>query len=551
MPAPSPTPPRAGAGALLVAAGILLSRLSGLVRQRIFGHYFATDAAADAYTAALRIPNVLQNLLGEGVLSASFIPVYASLRARGTPEAERDARGVAGAVAGLLGLTAGLFALIGVAATPWLIEVIAPGFHGETRALAIQLVQIFFPGISLLVLSAFCLGVLNSHRRFFLSYVAPVVWNLAIIAALLLGGERYKLAPAPLARVAAWGRVVGSALQFAVQVPLVLRLLGGPRAALGSLSLGRGNPHVGAVIKSFFPVLAGRGVVQISAYVDTLIASWLPVGAMAAIQYAQIVYTLPVGLFGMSISAAALPSMSAAHGEATSEEARATALREQLQSGLGHIAFPVVPSAVAFVALGDVICGALYQTGRFNQGDVRYVWAILAGSSIGLLAQTLGRLYSSTFYALRDTRTPLRFALVRVALTAGLGLLCALWLPGALGVSPRWGAVGLTTSAGVAGWVEFLLLRRSLRSRIGKAQLGLRLQLSLWASALLGAAAGYGAKLGLLHGPRGLNTPWPRAFIVLGAFGVAYLAATLVLRVPEAHGAVARVRRLLGRKRNA
>jgi putative peptidoglycan lipid II flippase len=540
---PGASSARPRAGALLVAAGILLSRLSGLVRQRVFGHYLGTSAAADAYTAALRIPNVLQNLLGEGVLSASFIPVYAALRARGTPEAERDARRVAGAVAGLLGLCAGLFALLGMALTPWLIDLIAPGFRGETRALAMELVRIFFPGISLLVLSAYCLGVLNSHRRFFLSYAAPVVWNAAIVAALVLGGQRFRLGQFDLARVAAWGMVAGSALQLGVQVPSVLRLLGGPRAALRSLGLGRGDLHVAEVVSNFFPVLAGRGVVQISAWVDTVIASWLPEGALAAMNFAQILYTLPVSLFGMSISAAALPSMSETHGQ--EEQQRTAALREELRRGLAQMAFPVVASAVAFAALGDVICAALYQTGRFTSRDSTYVWAILAGSTVGLLAQTQGRLYSSTYYALRDTRTPLRFALVRVSLTAGLGLLAALWLPGVLGLAAKWGAVGLTASAGVAGWVEFLLLRRGLAPRIGRVGLDAGLQLRLWSAALLAGAAGWGVKLLLprLPGARVLTSPWPQALAVLGAFGLVYLGATLLLRVPEAKSAIRRVMR--------
>jgi len=183
----APARQQRGGAALLVGAGILLSRLAGLVRQRVLGHYLGTSAAADAYTAALRIPNFLQNLLGEGVLSASFIPVYAALRSKGQ---EREARGVAGAVAGLLTLVTGLFALLGVLATPYLLAVIAPGFSGETRALAIHLVRIFFPGISLLVLSAFCIGVLNSHHKFFLSYAAPVVWSAAIVVALLIALRR-------------------------------------------------------------------------------------------------------------------------------------------------------------------------------------------------------------------------------------------------------------------------------------------------------------------------------------------------------------------------
>ena len=170
----------------MVAAGILLSRIIGLVRNRVFAHYFGTSDAADAFNAAFRIPNFLQNLFGEGVLSASFIPVYAGLRARGD---EAEARLVASAIAALLGLATAVLVLVGILFTPWLIAAIAPGFTGEKREVTIRLVRILFPGAGLLVLSAWCLGVLNSHRRFFLSYSAPVLWNLAIIASLIAFGR--------------------------------------------------------------------------------------------------------------------------------------------------------------------------------------------------------------------------------------------------------------------------------------------------------------------------------------------------------------------------
>ena len=516
---------------MLVAAGILLSRLAGLVRQRVLGHYLGTSAAADAYTAAIRIPNFLQNLLGEGVLSASFIPVYATLRARGEDD---QARRVAGAVAGLLTLVTGVFALLGWLATPWLLDLIAPGFSGSTRALAIVLVRIFFPGISLLVLSAFCIGVLNSHHRFFLSYAAPVVWSAAIIVALIagarLGGDQ-----ARIALWAAWGAVAGGGLQLAVQLPLVLKLLG--RGA--RLSLGRGDLHVAEVVHNFLPVVAGRGVVQLSAYVDTLIASWLPSGTVAAFGYAQIIYTLPVSLFGMAVSAASLPSMSAEAGAKDK-------LHGQLESGLRAIAFPVVPSVAAFLALGDVICAALFQTGRFGPGDVVYVWWILIGSTVGLLAATMARLYSSAFYALRDTRTPLRYAVLRVALTAGLGVFCGLFLPGLLGIDAKFGAPGLTASAGVAGWLEFWLLRRGIGRRIGEVHVPKGLLPRLWTAAALATAVGLAVKLAIQNaGP--LDRPIPRAILVLGLFGVTYLGATIAMRVPEATEALSRARRLLRR----
>jgi putative peptidoglycan lipid II flippase len=204
----------------VVALGILFSRVAGLIRERTFAHFFGNSDAGDAFKAALKIPNFLQNLFGEGVLSASFIPVYASLLAK---ENEEEAGKLAGTIASILALFVSLLVLIGVFSTPFLIDLIAPGFHGEKRLLTIRLVQIFFPGTGMLVMSAWCLGILNSHRRFFLSYAAPVLWNAAIISSLLIYGN--KLFQDKLAIAAAWGLVVGSLLQVLVQLPTALTLV--------------------------------------------------------------------------------------------------------------------------------------------------------------------------------------------------------------------------------------------------------------------------------------------------------------------------------------
>src|SRR5262249_14099537 len=244
----------------------------------------------------------------------------------------------------------------------------------------------------------------------------------------------------------------------------------------------------------FLPVLMSRGVVQVSAYIDSLIASLLGTGAVAGLQNASTLYTLPVSLFGISVSAAELPAMSAvASGDASAVDA----VRRRLDAGLRRIAYFVVPSAMAFFALGDVIVGALFQTGRFERADSVYVWAILAGSAVGLLAQTLGRLYSSTYYALRDTKTPLRYAVVRLVLTTVLGYASAIPLPRALGLAPMWGAAGLTASAGVAGWVEMLMLRSRLNARIGHTGLAVGYTTTLWISTAAAAAVGWALKLSL------------------------------------------------------
>lgn len=514
--------------AFLVAAGIFLSRVAGLIRDRVFAHYFGNSDAADVFKAAFRIPNFLQNLFGEGVLSASFIPVYAQLLARGDKE---EARKTAGAVAALLCLSTSILVLLGVLTAPWLIDAIAPGFHGEKRELTVLLVRILFPGAGLLVASAWCLGVLNSHRKFFLSYTAPVLWNIAMIAGMVAFGPGR--AQNSLVVITAWASVVGSALQVLAQLPVVLKLLGGLK-----LSLAHQAEHVREVIHNFFPVFVSRGVVQISAYIDAFLASWLPTGAVSALAYAQTLYTLPVSLFGMSVSAAELPVMSGAIGAA---DEVAGILRTRLNSGLRQITFLVVPSAVGFLVLGDVIVAAIYQSGRFLHADVLYVWGILAGSTVGLLASTLGRLYSSGYYALRDTRTPLRYAIVRVLLTTLLGYLAALPLPRLLGIEPRWGVAGLTISAGVASWVEFLLLQRGMRRRLGRVGISPMFLMQVWIAALFGAAAARGVLLALGH-----HGPILLAFVVLSVYGILFFALAMLLKLPEANSVLSLLRRRAG-----
>ena len=530
---PSPATPgaaasRHGAGvhAVLVASGILLSRLFGLVRVRVFSHYLGQQSdAADAFNAAFRIPNTLQNLFGEGAMSASFIPVYARLLAGGD---EKEAARVAGAIAGLLALLVSLLIVGGVLATPWLIDVITPGFHGAKRDLAIRIVRTLFPGAGLLVLSAWCLGILNSHRRFFLSYAAPVIWNVAMIATLVAFGNR--LGSSSLVVALAWGSVAGTLLQVVVQLPTVLRVLGRLR-----LSLDTRSARVRTVLRNFLPVLFSRGVVQISAYVDGMIASLLPTGAMTGLANAQLLYILPISVFGMSVSAAELPAMSSALGDEAVIHAQ---LRRRLDAGLQQIAFFVVPTAVAFLALGDVVAGAILQTGRFTRGDTLYVWGILVGPAIGLLAATLGRLYSSTYYALGDTRTPLRFAALRVSLAAALGYLTAVRLPPAIGLDTRWGVAGLTASAAVAGWVEFALLRSAMGRRIGRTGLAVGFVAKLWLAAVVAAGAAWAVKLVLATH----NSPVLVGAAVLTPYAVCYFGLTILLGIPQATALMRRLR---------
>ncbi|HEY6299538.1 MAG TPA: murein biosynthesis integral membrane protein MurJ, partial [Candidatus Binatus sp.] len=429
-----PPPARAsGSGtnqAGTIAAGVLLSRIAGLVRDSIFAHFLGDSATADAFKAGFRIPNILQNLFGEGVLSASFIPVYGKLLGEGDDEtADMLAWGV-GAIM-TIGVT--VLVAIGVLVTPYLIDVIAPGFEGDKRELTIQIVRILFPGAGLLVMSAWFLGVLNSHHKFFVSYTAPVAWNVAMIAALLYYGPRRS--QDGLAIAISWGSVVGSALQIAVQVPQTLALLRKHR-----IDFARVAAPLRSVFHNLTPVVISRGVINLTTYVDNVLASLLPTGAVAALNYGQLLYMVPISLFGYSVAASELPAMSRAAG--AMPEQMSAILRTRLNRGLRHIAFMVVPSSAAFLILGDVIVAMIYQSGAFTRADAVYVWAVLAGSGVGLLAATMGRLYNSAFYALFDTRTPLRFAIIRVVLTVISGYLCAIPLPPLLGIAQKWGVAG-------------------------------------------------------------------------------------------------------------
>ena len=544
-----PVAPRRSAtlASSLVAAGILLSRISGLIRQNIFARYFGTGMYADVFSAGLRTPNAIQNLLGEGTLSASFIPVYAELLEQDRKE---EAGRVAGAVFALLVAVAAGVALLGIALAPVMVDVFLPGFEGEARALTIEIVRIIFPMAGILVLSAWALGILNSHRKFFVSYVAPVVWNGAMIGTLLIFGGRLPIDRLVVAL--AWGALLGGVLQFLIQLPWVLSL----ERELHIHWDTRLGP-VREAMRNAGPAILGRGVVQLSGYVDILLASLLALGAVANITYAQTLYILPVSLFGMSVAASELPELARQRGNAAALDG----LRERTNRGLQRIAFYVVPSFVAFVLLGDVVIGALYQGGEFGRRETVVVYLTLVGFSIGLLASTGTRLFSSTFFALRDTKTPARYAIIRVVTSAFLGFaLMAQFEPvdelgiraGLLGGmtigGKSLGAVGLAMGSGLAAWVEWVLLRRALRRKLGQVGAGGPAVSKMFAAALLAASAGWAVRW-LLPPVQELPVPVYLRTIVLALcvfipFGIVYFGTAAALGLAEVQGLVTRVRGL-------
>ena len=500
------TPRRSHAGT--VAAGILSSRIFGLAREAIVLYFFGIGAHTDVFQAAFRAPNLLQNLLGEGTISAAFIPIYSRMLEEGRA---KDAGRFAGAVFGLLIAVMSTLVLLGIALARPIVSVLVFGWVDDAALVAagtlsinrfeltVQAVRIIFPMTGVLVLSAWALGVLNSHRRFFVPYFAPVLWNIAIISALFVGAALFIDAPAEAGGVHAievlnrllfaafFGALIGGIMQFLVQVPQVIRVLKG---------------------------------------------SLLATGALASLRPALMLYLLPVSLFGLSVAASELPELSR-----ISEEEIQPFL-QRLNQSLRQSLFLTLPTAIGYVGLGFLIIGALYRRGPFGVADNWLVYTVLGGYSLGLVATTISRLLQNGFWALRDTKTPAKIAVLRVIISAGIALPLMLLLDRfsveqTLGLAADeqplfFGAVGLALGASAAAWIELWRLRVSLRRRLASFRVpwGSVLQMSGLAVAAMVPAA---LLWWLLPGWSVLVV----ALLVGGVYGVTYLALAYLLHFPE------------------
>jgi putative peptidoglycan lipid II flippase len=553
-PRPPEKRPRSRAGAASVFAGIVLSRMMGFVREGAFARYFGVGPHQDALTAAMRVPNVLQNLLGEGALSASFIPIYSGLLEEGRDE---EAGRFAGAIFGLMMAAAATFALLGILLAKPIVVLLAPGFLRDAAAvaaghltvdrfaLAVTGIRILFPMTGVLVLSVWALAILNSNRRFFLPYFAPVLWNSAIIAALVIVGHRLSGARGSAEQIllfgaACWGALAGGVLQFAVQLPTVLSILRGFRPSL-SLSV----PGVREALKAWWPAVAGRGVVQLAGYLDLFLATSLATGAASADRFAQMFYLLPISLFGISVAASELPEMSRLRGAGA-----APALLARVRRALSYVAFLNIPTVIGYLAFGFLVVG-FYRRGSFGVADNWLVYLVLCGYSTGILATTTSRLLQNTFYALGDTRSPARIAAIRVGTSVLVALPLMFFLDrfrldslvGPLpGQTLYLGSIGLALASGFGAWMELYQLRRALRRRLPEFELPWREDGRM---ILLALAATLPAALvwWLLPPLR----PIFKAVVVLGIYGMSYLLLAKLAHLEEVESLMAGVRRRLRR----
>lgn len=497
-----------GRSALAVGSGIFLSRVTGYVRDVVIGAFFGTGLAVAAYNAALRIPNVVRNLLGEGTLSASFVPVYSSMLEDATPE---EARRLARSVLGLVVALAGVLSALGVLLAPVLTWLVIPAAGRELTELTTVLVRILFPMAGVMIVGAWAFGILNSHRRFLLPFAAPVMWNLAQIGGLLVG--RWA-GWEPLVEVLAWSTLAGSVLQLGVQLPQARELAGGLRP----LARWAWEP-VRRVARNAMPVVGSQGIFQLSSWLDFVLASFLPPAALAGLYYAQRLAYLPLSLFGVSVAAASLPEMS--------RDTAADLLRRRLVAGFFQILYFVFPAAVAFILFGDLMIEVLFERGAFDAGSTTLVASILTAYALGLVATSSVKLFASGFHALQDTRTPLKYAAISVVTGAGLGAALMFTLReaglGALAVS------GLILGGALGAWLNLSLLWRGLSRRVGglfEREDLLRVLRYAVAGAVAGAVGAWARPLleGMLPGAGLVD----RGLVLLGtlsAAGVPYLLA--------------------------
>ena len=439
---------RATGPATAVGSGILISRVTGLLRDVAVAAFLGTRFAADAYWAAIKIPNIIRNLLGEGTLSAAFVPVYSASLAESDSDPAAPAR-LSRSVLGVVAATALALSALGVLLAPWITDVLMVGSDEPTRALTTTLVRILFPMSGVLIIGAWFLGVLNSHGRFFLPFVAPAIWNLTQVAGLLLAA---RLGSDRLAEALAWSALLGAIIQVAIQVPTARRL-SGVHAPGFELSY----EPVRRVARNTLPVVSSQGVLQISSLVDIMLASLAGPGAMAALGYSQRLAYLPISLFGISVAAAALPSMS--------READPDALRARLTNGWLQILFFVLPAAVVLLLFGDLAVGLVYQRREFGGDSTALVAAVLATYALGLVAASSIKLFAAGFHAMQDTSTPMRIAVVSVtvAVLASVTLTLAFRRTGIGAYS----AMGIALGSSLGSWINLLLLWTLLGRRIG------------------------------------------------------------------------------------
>ncbi|MFO7931821.1 MAG: murein biosynthesis integral membrane protein MurJ [Desulfosalsimonas sp.] len=424
----------------VIGLATLLSRILGFIRDMIIAWFFGAGRLSDAFFVAFRIPNLLRRLFAEGTLSMAFVPVFTRyLTGSGRAEAFALARSAMRLLAAILVVVT----IAGILAAPWIVKGVAPGFSGDKFELTVTLTRIMFPYIVCICLVALCMGILNALGHFAAPALAPVFLNLSMIGAVLFIAP---LMQEPVMGLAI-GVLIGGGLQLALQLPFLLQK--GIRVWQKAPLL---HPGLAQVARLMGPAVFGAAVYQVNILVGTLLASLLAEGSVSYLYYADRVVQFLLGIFAISMSVALLPSLSR---QAAAEDF--TALADTFAYAMNMVFFITIPAMVGLIVLREPIVGLLFHRGAFEIESLQATGFALFHYSVGLWAFSAVRIVVSTFYALQDTKTPVKMATYSIIANIGLGVI----LMGPL----SHGGLALATS--LASMINFILLTGVLHCRLG------------------------------------------------------------------------------------
>ncbi len=495
----------------------LVSRLTGFIRDVVMAAVLGAGPVADAFFIAFRLPNHFRAIFAEGAFAAAFVPTYArTLEQAGLPAAKLFADQIGAA---LIAINLVLLA-IAMIFTPWVVSVLAPGLDPERFELAVALTRITFPYLALVSIETLFAGILNANNRFAAAAGAPIFLNLSIVTTLLLTPFF-----ADAGHAAAWGVLAAGVI--------IVLVVGGDAEAHGygiRLRMPRLDAPTRRFLKALGPAIIGAGGVQLALFADTLIASYLPTGALSALYYADRINQLPIGVVGIAVGTVLLPEMSRRLA-AGDEKGAASAQARGIQLAL----LLTIPCAVGAVVIPDLIMRALFARGAFTVADAAAAGATLAAYSIGLLPFVLLRSFTAPFYARGDTATPVKAALLAAAVNIMLKVL----------LMDHLAQVGLALATSVGAWINLSLLALFARRQgfaVSGAAIGKPVMKLLIAGVILAAvlvAGAYGLERALAGMAHFREETMLALLLLLGAVGL-WLGGVHAARAAVADEPVAR-----------
>jgi putative peptidoglycan lipid II flippase len=540
----------------IVSIAVMFSRVLGLVREVIFAKYFGAGFLYDAFLVGFRIPNILRDLFAEGALSAAFVKVFTDYQLK---KNEAEAWQLASLIFNALAIVLSVITIIGIFTAPYLVPLLARGFSPEKAALAVTLTQIMFPFILLVALAAVAMGVLNTKGRFGVPASASTAFNIASIifglglAFYLSGGvwetsSDKELVPSAAAQWAiigmAIGTLIGGAFQLFIQIPSLLRV-GFRFSPVVSFT----DEGVRRVMRLMGPAIIGTSAVQIKVLVDTFIVSSID-GGQSWLSYAFRLMQFPIGLFGVAIGTAAIPTLSR-----LAAENNFTKFRSTLSDALKLVFLLTIPAACGLIVLGEPIIRLLYERGEFRAFDTNMTAWALAAYSIGLTGYAAIKIVSPSFYALDDAKTPMYVSIASILVHAVVSFSMMKFLS-TVGVSPErpngFGHVGVALATSTVALVNFFALTFLMRRRIsglnGREIFGAFLKIVIASAAM--SAVSYSSYYFLTNslGTKTFLVKLVEALVPIGLGGIVFFIMAKLLRVGEIDKFVGAIKRKLGRK---